>query len=110
MTPEIRTRRVEAMDDPAAEAGLAGEMLRQVNRIVIAGQFGEADDVLVLDGLADRLAHADREFVEIIGLKRRLLHEVSLYGRNADIAAIGQSEYSAKRRRSSFGSADASSA
>src|SRR5271154_5067868 len=50
-----QARRVEAVDDSLAETGLASEMLAEMNGIVIARQFGEADDVLVLHGLAQRL-------------------------------------------------------
>ena len=57
------------MDDSLAETGLAGEMLAEVDGIVIARQFGKADDVLVLHGLAQRLAHPDRELFETKGLK-----------------------------------------
>ena len=64
------------MHDAPAKPRLAREVLAEMNRVVIAGKLGEADHVLVLDGLADRLAHADREVFEIEDLKRGLLHRV----------------------------------
>src|SRR5579883_1134665 len=45
-----------------------------MNRIAVAGQFGEADHVLVADSLQMRLAHADREVFEAMGLKRSDAH------------------------------------
>ena len=66
-----QARGVEPVNDPAAEAGLAGEMLGQVDRIVVARQFGEADHVLVLDRLANRRPHAERKILEIERLKER---------------------------------------
>src|SRR5271170_3063527 len=58
---------VEAVNDSAAEAGFAGEMLGEMDRIAIAGQFGEADNVFVADGFEIRLPHADDEVFETIG-------------------------------------------
>src|SRR5580698_4625504 len=58
------------MNDSAAEASLAGEMLRQVDRIVIAGKLGKADDVFIFDRLANRSPHADRKIFEIERLKQ----------------------------------------
>ena len=62
------------MNDPAAEAGLAGEMLGEMDRIVVARELGKSDHVLVLDRLADRLAHANSEVFEIERLKQWVLH------------------------------------
>ena len=72
MTPESGSP-CTGLNDSSAKPGFARKMLGEMDRIVVARQLGKSDDVFILDGLADRLAHADREVVEIIGLKRRLL-------------------------------------
>jgi hypothetical protein len=53
------------MDDSAAKASFAGEMLRQVDGIVIAGELGEVDHVFIFDRLVDRRPHSDRKIFEI---------------------------------------------
>ena len=87
-----QARGVEPVHDAAAEPGLAREMLGEMDRIVVARQFGEADDVLVLDRLAQRLAHAERELLEIVGLERRLSWPTSSSPRSIalDARATGQ--------------------
>ena len=62
------------MDNSTAKASLAREMLGQVDWIVVAGKFGESDDVFILDRLANRRPHTDRKIFEIEGLKQRILH------------------------------------
>src|SRR3984957_3330552 len=62
------------MNDSAAETSLAREMLRQMDRIVIARELGEMDHVFVLDRLANCRPHADRKIFEIKRLKQRILH------------------------------------
>src|ERR1700691_2708183 len=62
------------MYNPAAKTGLAGEMLGQVDRIVVARKLGEPDHVFVLDCLADRRPHADGKFFEIERPKQGVLH------------------------------------
>src|SRR5271170_2044358 len=62
------------MYDPAAKTGLAGEMLGQVDRIVVARKLGEPDHVFILDRLADRRPHADRKVFEIERPKQGVLH------------------------------------
>src|SRR5271154_1738581 len=81
------------MYDPAAKTGLAGEMLGQVDRIVVARKFGEPDHVFILDRLANRRPHADRKIIETERLKeiirqaasetfnRRELMEIASTGR-----------------------------
>src|SRR5215510_4193943 len=41
------------------------EMLRQMDRVAVAGDFGEADHVGRIDGLLECLRHADREVLKI---------------------------------------------
>src|SRR6202034_2764473 len=62
------------MYNPAAKTGLAGEMLGQVDRIVVARKLGEPDHVFVLDCLADRRPHADGKVFEIERPKQGVLH------------------------------------
>src|SRR5208337_1539577 len=51
--------------------------------VVVAREFGEADDVLVLDRLGDRLAQANGKVLEIERAKHRRLHAIEAfsYGR-----------------------------
>ena len=62
------------MNNSAAETSLASEMLRQVDRIVIARKLGEVDDVFIFDRLANCRAHADRKIFEVERLKEWSLH------------------------------------
>ena len=62
-----------------AKPGLAREMLREMDRIVVAREFGEADDVLVLDRLGDRLAQAHGKVLEIERAKHRRLHAIEAF-------------------------------
>jgi hypothetical protein len=65
------------MNDPAAKTGLAGEVLGQVNRIVVARKFGEPDHVFILDHLANRRAHADRKVFKMERPKQGILHKAN---------------------------------
>src|SRR5262245_30437985 len=47
------------------------EMLRQMDRVAVAGDFGEADHVGRIDGLLECLRHADREVLKIKHLQRQ---------------------------------------
>ena|SRR5271157_312142 len=47
--------------------------------IVVAREFRESDDILIRDRFADRLAHPDREVLEIESLKHQLLHAVQAF-------------------------------
>src|ERR1700722_9821587 len=58
------------MYNSAAETSLACEMLRQMDRIVIARKLVEVNPVLILDRLANCRPHADREIFEIERLKQ----------------------------------------
>ena len=69
--PGNKARGVEPMNNSAAEASLAGEMLGQMDRIVVAGKLGETDDVFIFDRLANGRSHADRKIFEIERLKQR---------------------------------------
>src|SRR5829696_7270202 len=66
--PEHRrdqARSVEPVRDPRPERRLCREMLRQMDRVAVAGHLGEADDVGGRDGLRQRLRHADGEVLEV---------------------------------------------
>jgi hypothetical protein len=69
-TAEIRLA-VEAVRDPFAELGLGGEMLRQMDRIAVAGELRESNHVGSGDRLRQRLGHADREVLEIKNAQRQ---------------------------------------
>jgi len=49
-----QARRVEAMGNPAAERGLGGEMLGQMDGIAVTGELCEAHDIGCGDGLGQR--------------------------------------------------------
>jgi hypothetical protein len=59
------------MDDSAAKARLTGEVLGQMDRIVITRKFGEPNHIFIFDRLADRRPHADSKILEIERLKQR---------------------------------------
>ena len=84
------------MNDSAAKASLTREVLGQMDRIVVARKFGEPDDVFILDRLADRRAHAEREIFEIERLKQR--QRRAAYGRSMGMAATGRTPFSSYNR------------
>src|SRR5271166_4375136 len=61
-----------------------------MNRIAVAREFRESDDVLIFDRLADRLAHAEREVLEIEGLKHQLRHTVQAFIIRSRLSTPGQ--------------------
>src|ERR1700722_13078105 len=104
--PGNEARGVEPVNNSTAKARLAREVLRQVDWIVVAGKFGEPDDVFILDRLANRRPHADREVFEIERLKQRILHALTNdYGRSRGMAATGHTSLSSYKCCSSIGSA-----
>jgi hypothetical protein len=60
--------------DPAAELGLGGEMLRQMDRIAVAADLGKANHVRRFDDLGIGLDHPDRQVLEIERSRRRHDH------------------------------------
>ena len=77
--PGNKARGVEPVNNSAAKAGLSREMLRQMDRIVIARKLGKVDDVFILDRLAGRRrSHAERKIFEIERLEQRILHVVTV--------------------------------
>ena len=81
-------------------------MVAEVDGIVVAGEFGKADYVLVLHRLEQRFAHPDREVFEIEGLKSECGHRLGVPvataapGRRRDYARF------AVRRLSDIGAKD----
>ena len=61
-----------------------------MNWIAVAREFRESDDVLIFDRLADRLAHAEREVLEIEGLKHQLRHTVQAFIIRSRLSTPGQ--------------------
>src|SRR5216684_2700137 len=59
-----KARRENAVDDAALEAGGAGIGLVEMDRVVVAGNIGEFDDVGFGDGVLVSFRHADREILE----------------------------------------------
>src|SRR6202020_1669508 len=90
---------VKPMNNSAAKARLAREMLRQMDRIVIARKLGEVDHVFILDRLMNGRAHPDRKGVKIERLKQ--LHGPAAWARSGERAPPGHTPFSSYRRCSS---------
>jgi Alcohol dehydrogenase GroES-like domain len=80
-------RRVQSVDNPTAESRLPREVLGQMNWIPVARELRESNDILILDRLADRLTHTDREVLEMEGLNRGLLHTFQAFFVRSVLAA-----------------------
>ena len=64
-------KNVGTLLDAFAELRLCGEVLRQMNRIAIAGELREADHIGRSNGLRQGLGHADREIFEVENTQRQ---------------------------------------
>ena len=70
----VRPHRIAALGDALAETGLGRIDVGQVQRIVVAGDLREADDIRIHDRLQDGLAHSELEVFEIVGIQDRHGH------------------------------------
>ena len=59
------------MRDSGLEGRFGGEMLRKMDRIAVAGDLGEADDVRRRNCLLQDLAHPDRQVFEVKRLQTK---------------------------------------